>query len=53
MPEILYKLKNMDIFKHANNHTLNKLINIGKIKNYKKNDIIYSDKKIMDHIFLY
>lgn len=51
MPEILYKLKNMDIFKHANNSTLNKLINIGKIKNYKKNDIIYSDKKIVDYIF--
>lgn len=53
MPEILYKLKDMDIFKNASNSTLSKLINAGKIKKYKKNDIIYSDKKIVDYIFLY
>ena len=47
MPEILYKLKDMDIFKNASNSTLSKLINAGKIKN----DIIYSDKKIVDYIF--
>lgn len=51
MPEILYKLKDMDIFKNASNSTLSKLINAGKIKKYKKNDIIYSDKKIVDYIF--
>lgn len=53
MPEILYKLKDMDIFKNASNSTLSKLINAGKIKKYKKNDIIYSDKKIVDYIFFY
>ncbi len=51
MPEILYKLKDMDIFKNASNSILSKLINAGKIKKYKKNDIIYSDKKIVDYIF--
>lgn len=51
MPEILYKLKDMDIFKNASNSTLSKLINAGKIKKYKKNDIICSDKKIVDYIF--
>lgn len=36
MSEILYKLKDMDIFKNASNSTLSKLINAGKIKKYKK-----------------
>ena len=51
MLEILYKLKNTDIFKNASNSTLSRLVAAGKIKNYKKNDIIYSDKKTTDYIY--